>query len=92
MASEKLIQTTIEQCVGEQMCQRLKQLANSARNRPHLISAHRQGENENYKIAQYSAKSLELLSAKIAQFPKGVGSSGRTIHQRGNIRSSWAAE
>jgi hypothetical protein len=72
LASEKLIQNTIEQCVGEQMCQQLNQLADSARNGPYFISAFKQGENENYEIAQYSAKSLELLGAKVAQFPKGT--------------------
>lgn len=72
LASEKLIKNAIEQCVGKQMCQQLNQLADSARNEPYFISAFKQGENENYEIAQYSAKSLELLSAKIAQFPKGT--------------------
>lgn len=72
LASEKLIQNTIEQCVGKQMCQQLNQLADSARNEPYFISAFKQGENENYEIAQYSAKSLEMLGAKIAQFPKGT--------------------
>jgi len=72
LASEKLIQNTIEKCVGKQMCQQLNQLADRARNEPYFISAFKQGENENYEIAQYSAKSLELLSAKIAQFPKGT--------------------
>jgi hypothetical protein len=71
LASEKLIQNTIEKCVGEQMCQQLNQLAKRAQTKPYLISAHKQGENENYEIAQYSAKSLKLLGAKIAQFPKG---------------------
>src|ERR1700733_1452982 len=72
LASEKLIQNTIEKCVGEQMCQQLKQLADRARTTPYSISAYKQGENENYEIAQYSAKSLELLGVKIAQFPKGT--------------------
>ena len=71
LASEKLIQNTIEKCVGEQMCQQLRQLADRARTTPFSISAYKQGENENYEIAQYSAKSLELLGVKIAQFPKG---------------------
>jgi len=72
LASEKLIQSTIEQCVGKQMCQQLSQLAASARNEPYFISAFEQDENENYEIAQYTAKSLELLGAKSAQFPKGT--------------------
>jgi len=54
------------------MCQQLNQIADRARNKPYSISAFKQGENENYEIAQYSAKSLELLGAKIAQFPKGT--------------------
>ena len=72
LASEKLVQNAIEKCVGKQMCQQVNQLADSARNKPYFISAFKQGENENYEIAQYSAKSLELLGAKIAQFPKGT--------------------
>jgi hypothetical protein len=71
LASEKLIQNTIEKCVGEQMCQQLNQLAKRAQTTPYLISVYKQGENENYEIAQYGAKSLKLLGAKIAQFPKG---------------------
>jgi hypothetical protein len=72
LASEKLIQNTVEKCVGQQMCQLLEQIADRSRNKPYPISAFKQGENENYEIAQYSAKSLELLGAKIAQFPKGT--------------------
>jgi hypothetical protein len=53
------------------MCQQLNQLAERARTKPYFISVYKQGENENYEIAQYSAKSLKLLGAKIAQFPKG---------------------
>jgi hypothetical protein len=71
LASEKLIQNTIEKCVGEQMCRQLNQLVERARTKPYFISVYKQGENENYEIAQYSAKSLKLLGAKIAQFPKG---------------------
>jgi hypothetical protein len=71
LASEKLIQNTLDQCVGEQMCQQLNQLADRARTKPYFISAYKRGENENYEVAQYSAKSIELLGAKIAQFPKG---------------------
>jgi len=71
LASDDLIQNTVNQCVGEQMCQQLKQLAVRARTTPYFLSAYKQGELENYEIAQYSANSLELLGAKIAQFPKG---------------------
>ena len=52
------------------MCQQLNQLAERARGKPYTISAYKQSENENYGIARYSAKSLEVLGAKIAQFPK----------------------
>jgi hypothetical protein len=71
LASEKLIQNTIEKCVGDQMCQQLNRLAERARTKPYIISVYKQGENENYEIAQYGAKSLKLLGAKIVQFPKG---------------------
>ena len=53
------------------MCQQINQLAERARTKPYIISVYKQGENENYEIAQYSAKSLKLLGTKIAQFPKG---------------------
>ena len=52
------------------MCQQLNQLAERAIGKPYTISAYKQGENENCEIAQYSAGSLELLGAKIAQFRK----------------------
>ncbi len=71
LASEKLIQSTIANCVGDQVCQQVNQLAERARTMPHSISAYKHGHTENYEIAQYSAKSLELLDDKIDQFPKG---------------------
>lgn len=77
------LQHTLEMCVGEQMCQQLSQLAQRAPTTPHVISAYRQGENENFEIAQYSAKSLKLLDAKIVQFPKG----SRFIMTNGSLQS-----
>lgn len=83
LASEELIQRTLEMCVGQQMCQQLSQLAERARTTPHVISSYRQGENENFEIAQYSAKSLKLLDAKIVQFAKG----SRFIMTNGSLQS-----
>jgi len=64
----------LERCVGEQMSAQLKQIADQAKSgsEPYPISAYRSGRNENYQVAQYNPKTLELLEAKIAQFPRGT--------------------
>lgn len=74
LASPDLISRVIERCVGEQMCTQLKQIADQANSGSgaYPISAYRSGRNENYQVAQYNPKSLELLEAKIAQFPRGT--------------------
>ncbi len=74
LASSDLISRVLERCVGEQMCTQLKQIADQAESGsgPYRISAYRSGRNENYQVAQYNPKSLELLEAKIAQFPRGT--------------------
>jgi hypothetical protein len=56
------------------MCTQMKQIAYQAKSGsgPYPISAYRSGRNENYQVAQYNLKSLELFEAKIAQFPRGT--------------------
>ena len=74
LATPDLISRVLERCVGEQMCAQLKQMADQANSGSgsYPISAYRSGRNENYQVAQYNPKSLELLEAKIAQFPRGT--------------------
>jgi hypothetical protein len=74
LATPDLISRVLERCVGEQMCTQLKQIADQAPAGPgpYPVSAYRLGRNENYQVAQYNPKSLELLEAKIAQFPRGT--------------------
>jgi hypothetical protein len=74
LATSDLISRVLERCVGEQMCTQMKQIADQAKSGsgPYPISAYRSGRNENYQVAQYNPKSLELLEAKIAQFPRGT--------------------
>jgi hypothetical protein len=74
LATSDLISRVLERCVGEQMCTQLKQIADQAKSGsgPYPISAYRSGRNENYQVAQYNPKSLELLEAKVAQFPSGT--------------------
>lgn len=67
---KRLLQNTLDECVGEQMYQRLNQLAELARTKPNLISVSKRGENENDEVAQYSEKSIKLLGAKMAQLSK----------------------
>ena len=52
--------------------QRLKQIADTAAVKPHQVIAYRLGETESYEVGQYSAKTLDLLQAKIAQYPRGT--------------------
>jgi hypothetical protein len=74
LATPDLISRVLERCVGGQMCTQLKQIADQSKSSSELypISAYRSGRNESYQIAQYNPKSLELLEAKIAQFPRGT--------------------
>ena len=74
LATPDLISRVLERCVGDQMCAQVKQIADQAKAGPgpYPVSAYRSGQNENYQVAQYSSKSLELLEAKIAQFPRGT--------------------
>lgn len=71
LADDGLISRVSQLCVGKQMCDRVKQVADMAKVEPFSVSAFRVGSMQNYEIAQYSAKSLELLDVKIAQFPRG---------------------
>ena len=74
LATPDLISHVLERCVGEQMCTQLKQIADQAKAGPgpYPVSAYRSGRNESYQVAQYNPKSLDLLEAKIAQFPGGT--------------------
>jgi len=74
LATPDLISGVLERCVGDQMCTQVKQIADQAKAGPgpYPVSAYRSGQNENYQVAQYNFKSLELLEAKIAQFPRGT--------------------
>jgi hypothetical protein len=71
LADDGLISRVSQLCIGKQLCDRVKQIANTAKVEPFPVSAFKAGSMQNYEIAQYSAKSLELLDAKIAQFPRG---------------------
>jgi len=70
LADDGLISRVSQFCIGKQLCDRVKQMANTAKVEPFPVSAFKAGSMQNYEIAQYSAKSLELLDAKIAQFPR----------------------
>jgi hypothetical protein len=74
LASPDLISRVLERCVGEQMCAQLEQIADRARagSVPYSIFAYRTGRDENFQVAQYNPKSLDLLDAKVAQFPRGT--------------------
>jgi hypothetical protein len=74
LATPDLISRVLARCVGEQMCMQLKQIADQARPGPgpYPVSAFRSGSNESYQVAQYNPKLLDLLDAKISQFPRGT--------------------
>ena len=69
IADAGLISRVLQRCVGAQMCQQLKQIA-AAAGPPYNVTLYRSGVHENYQVAQYSIKSLDLLEAKIEQFPR----------------------
>jgi hypothetical protein len=71
LADENLISHVLQRCVGDQMCQQLRQIAATARP-PYNVILFRSGVTENYQVAQYTTKSLDLLEEKIGQFPKGT--------------------
>jgi hypothetical protein len=74
LATPDSISRVLERCVGEQMCTLLEGIADQAKAGPgpYPVSAYRSGRNESYQVAQYNPKSLELLEAKVAQFPRGT--------------------
>ena len=74
LATPDSITRVLERCVGEQMCAQLKQIADEAKRGtgPYNITASRSARNESYQVAQYNPRSLDLLDAKIAQFPRGT--------------------
>ena len=72
LASEQLIQSTLDRCIGEQRCHSLKAELAFAQAKPYRLLVHKSAGIAIYRIAQYVPKSLELLDAKIAQFPKGA--------------------
>ena len=53
------------------MCIQLQQMAATA-GPPYNVTLYRSGENQNYEIAQYTEKSLDLLEEKLQQYPKGT--------------------
>lgn len=69
IADAGLISRVLQRCVGAQMCQQLKQIA-AAAGPPYNVTLYRSGVHENYQVAQYSIKSLDLVEAKIEQFPQ----------------------
>jgi len=71
LADGNLISRVLQRCVGKQMCDQLTQIATSA-TPPYHVTLYRSGTTENHQVAQYSEKSLKLLSEKISQFPKGT--------------------
>jgi len=71
LADGNLISRVLQRCVGKQMCDQLTQIATSA-TPPYHVTLYRSGTTENHQVAQYSEKSLKLLSEKIGQFPKGT--------------------
>jgi hypothetical protein len=71
LADSNLISRVLQRCVGDQICRQLKQIAATA-GPPYNVTLYRSGISENYQIAQYSAKSLDLLEDKVNQFPKGT--------------------
>jgi len=70
-ADPALISAVLERCAGEQMCIQLQQMAATA-GPPYNVTLYRSGENQNYEIAQYTEKSLDLLEEKLQQYPKGT--------------------
>lgn len=71
LADPALISAVLQRCAGEQMCIQLQQIAATA-GPPYNVTLYRSGENQNYQIAQYTEKSLDLLEEKLQQYPKGT--------------------
>ncbi len=71
LADPALISAVLQGCMGEQMCTALKQTA-AAAGPPYRVMVSRQGERQNYQVAQYTEKSIELLEEKLRQYPRGT--------------------
>jgi len=71
VADKNLIARVVKMCVGQQVCSQVQQIAASA-GPPYHVTVYRNASSENYQVGQYSAKSMELLDQKVAQYPKGT--------------------
>ncbi len=71
LADDQLIASVVKSCVGEQMCQQMKQLALMA-TAPLHVSLYQNETSENYQVGQYDVRSITLLGEKIEQYPKGT--------------------
>ena len=71
LADDHLVAETVRMCVGVQVCQQAQQLAALA-SPPHHVTLYQSPSSETYQVAQYAAKSMELLDEKLAQYPKGT--------------------
>jgi hypothetical protein len=72
LANRDLIAQVMERCVDKSMCEHLGRIAAAAQQAPFVVTAYSAGTTSNFQVAQYETKSLELLEAKVAQYPKGT--------------------
>jgi short chain dehydrogenase len=85
LASEKLIQNTIEKCVGEQMCQQLKQLADRARTTPYSISAYTQADITEFDDVQNLFTSTKQQYGQIDIVVNNAGIMGLSPIAKGDM-------
>ena len=72
LADPALVAEVLRRCVGEQMCREVRELASAAASPVQNVLLNSSANFEKYDIGPYSAKSLDLFEAKLAQFPKGT--------------------
>jgi len=77
LADRAFISRVLDRCVGEQMCNQLKQVAASASPPYRVILPDTSdplgiGFRQSFNVAQYAPMSRELLEAKINQYPPGT--------------------
>lgn len=71
LADDALISRVLELCVARPVCEQLRWITDRQQVGTFGVSAYRSGAMQIFQIAQYTPKSLELLEAKISQFPPG---------------------
>ena len=72
VADPDLIAQVKARCIGKQTCQQIEMQADQIPPQPYPVSINNFSGSLDIQVAQYGVKSLPLLDAKVAQYPRGT--------------------